>query len=106
MENQQIPNLIWDLINKNKTPDLIDEKHYPNFLEQIDNFRKFSQDVGQTVVNKQDVLVSSEQAEERMKTCMECSDFNKEQKRCYVCGCFMENKIKFSAAKCPKSKWK
>jgi hypothetical protein len=85
--------------------ELIDEKQYPDFWQQIDNFKKFSQDVGQTVVGNQSVFVSQEESDIRMSTCMECPDFNHEQKRCYLCGCFMEHKVKFTASKCPASKW-
>lgn len=88
-----------------ENPDLIDEKQYPDFWKQLENFKKFSKDVGQTAVNHRELFVSSEERIHRMKTCIECPEFNKEQKRCYKCGCHMEHKIKFTAAKCPLDKW-
>jgi hypothetical protein len=40
-----------------------------------------------------------------MEVCVGCEKFDQKQKRCYLCGCFMENKMKFKAAKCPAKKW-
>lgn len=88
-----------------KDTDLIDDNQYPDFLQQIENFKKFSKDVGQSVKKNSSVLASKEDVEHRMKTCIQCQHFDKQQKRCYMCGCFMEHKIKFTAAECPLSKW-
>lgn len=86
-------------------PDLIDENQYPNFWEQIESFKKFTKDVGQKAVERHPIFVTSEEVNHRMITCTQCSEFNKEQKRCYKCGCFMEHKIKFKSSKCPDSRW-
>ena len=51
------------------------------------------------------VLVSEEKIKEREKICIECSKFNKESKRCYLCGCYMEVKWKFKKSECPINMW-
>jgi len=84
---------------------LIDSKQYPDFWQQIESFKKFTMDVGQTAVTHNSIMVSPEDFESRMQTCKECPEFNPEQKRCYLCGCYMELKAKFTASTCPASKW-
>ena len=84
---------------------MIDPQQYPDFWEQMNRFRKFLKDVGQDVSEGNGFLVSEEKAIERMNICNECPQFNKDSKRCYMCGCFMEHKIKFKSSSCPVSKW-
>lgn len=86
-------------------PGFIDPQKYPNFWEQMKNFKDFAVKVGQDTVKGNSVLVSEETINERLKICGECSQFNAESKRCYLCGCFMEQKVKFTSSSCPVSKW-
>lgn len=41
----------------------------------------------------------------RFDKCAECP-FLTESLQCQVCGCFVELKVKLTAEKCPKGKWK
>ena len=86
-------------------PDFIDPKQYPDFWEQMKNFKEFAQSVGQGVAEGHGFFVSDEKRQQREQICIECSQYNQESKRCYMCGCFMEHKIKFKASQCPMSKW-
>lgn len=86
-------------------PGFIDSKKYPNFWEQMKNFKEFAQSVGQGVAEGNGLLISEEKRQQRENVCMECNQFNPESKRCYICGCFMEHKIKFRSSECPLSKW-
>jgi hypothetical protein len=88
-----------------KTPEFIDPKQYPDFWEQMKNFKEFAQSVGQESVQGNGILVSEEKKMSREQTCNDCSQFNRESKRCYLCGCHMEVKWKFKAASCPISMW-
>lgn len=101
--------LFMDHLDPHEEPkdvgELIDSRQYPDFWQQIENFKKFTMDVGQTAVNHNSVMVSPEDFESRMQICRECPEFNVEQKRCYLCGCYMEFKAKFTASNCPASKW-
>jgi hypothetical protein len=90
---------------QNPLPDFINPKQYPDFWEQMKNFKEFAQSVGQSVAEGNGLLVSEEKRLKRETVCMGCSQFNKESKRCYICGCFMEHKMKFKASECPLSKW-
>lgn len=91
-------------MEENNQP-LIDPQKYPNFWEQMEEFRNFLKDVGQDAVAGNGFLVSEEKAQERMNVCMECPQFDPNHKRCYLCGCFMEAKIKFKSSECPAAKW-
>lgn len=86
-------------------PEFIDPKQYPNFWEQMENFKQFAQSVGQNVVEGNGLIVSEDKRQQREKLCSDCSHFNSESKRCYICGCFMEHKVKFKASQCPIMKW-
>jgi len=92
-------------MNNNNFPEFINEKNYPDFWEQIKGFKDFTKSVGQDITEGNSIFVSEQKKDQRLSICNSCSQFNKESKRCYMCGCFMEHKIKFKSANCPISKW-
>ena len=87
------------------TPDFIDPKQYPDFWEQMKHFKEFAESVGQNIAVGDGVFVSDEKHNKREQICNDCSQFNKEVKRCYLCGCFMQMKWKFESSECPMSLW-
>jgi hypothetical protein len=87
------------------TPDFIDPKEYPDFWDQMKNFKEFAKSVGQDVAQGNGILVSEQKVENRKQTCHDCSQFNRDSKRCYLCGCYMEVKWKFKSSECPMSLW-
>ena len=44
-------------------------------------------------------------AEQRLATCNSCDKYNKDTKRCLMCGCFMEVKVFLLNSQCPLKKW-
>lgn len=88
-----------------KIPDFIDPKQYPNFWEQMNNFKEFAKSVGQNAAEGNGIFVSEDKVKTREEICQSCSQFNRESKKCYVCGCFMQVKWKFKASSCPISMW-
>jgi hypothetical protein len=88
-----------------KTPDFINPQQYPDFWEQMKSFKEFAKSVGQDVVEGDGIFVPDDKIEEREKICNDCSQFNKESKKCYLCGCYMVVKWKFKAAQCPINMW-
>lgn len=92
-------------MDNDKIPEFIDPKKYPNFWEQMNNFKSFVKSVGQDVAEGNSLLVSEEKRLKRLEICNSCSQFNKDSMRCYMCGCFMEHKIKFQSSTCPISNW-
>lgn len=86
-------------------PEFIDPNQYPDFWEQMKNFKEFAKSVGQDVAEGNGMFVSDEKTNEREKICETCSQFNRDSKRCHLCGCYMKVKWKFKAASCPISLW-
>ena len=41
----------------------------------------------------------------RLSICEGCELFNKQQRRCTSCGCFMDVKTKIANVACPEEKW-
>jgi hypothetical protein len=88
-----------------QTPEFIDPKEYPDFWEQMKNFKEFATSVGQNVAEGDGIFVSEQKTSDREQICNDCSQFNRESKRCYLCGCYMIVKWKFKAASCPIELW-
>lgn len=80
-------------------------QEYPDFWEQMKGFTDFLKDVGQDVSEGHGIFVTEEKQKERLETCGQCEHFDQNQRRCYLCGCFMEHKIKFKSSSCPDSRW-
>jgi len=49
--------------------------------------------------------VSDKEAAMRLRQCLHCDLFIKEQGRCSRCGCFMRFKIRMRSQSCPLGKW-
>ena len=92
-------------MKKEEFPDFIDPKEYPDFWEQIQGFKNFIGDVGQSVAEGTNPLIDKSFVQERLNICNDCGQFNEISKRCYLCGCFMEHKAKFKDAECPMGLW-
>lgn len=50
-------------------------------------------------------ISSAEVAEERMKLCRDCEQFQPTISRCKLCGCMMVAKTKMMDSSCPADKW-
>jgi len=60
--------------------------------------------IAQAVVNQQ-VVASESIYNKRLETCNNCEAYDKDQHRCFKCGCYMKAKARMIAAKCPLNKW-
>lgn len=49
--------------------------------------------------------VSELEYKNRLKTCMSCPEL-KDNYRCGICGCVVEQKAKWATTDCPDNKWK
>lgn len=81
------------------------KRKYPTFFEQLKSAGKLSYETAKTFIREHELRVDNEVKERRLKICYECEHFNKEDKRCYLCGCFMETKTELLEATCPALKW-
>ena len=80
-------------------------EQYPNFFEQIKNLSTLAGGVAKDFVEGEEVFASEEKQKNRMELCENCEYYDSNQKRCKLCGCFMEAKVKFLRSSCPALKW-
>jgi hypothetical protein len=78
---------------------------FPSLPEQGKNLAKFSFEVVKNTlsISPNPVLSTEEEQQQRLNICNGCEYYT--MKRCMHCGCFMEQKVKFSVSKCPVNKW-
>ena len=78
----------------------------PDIKEQGKNLAKFTFEVVKDTVSlSKPLFVNKDIHKERLDKCDKCKYYEKKQKRCKLCGCFMEYKAKFSSSSCPDNKW-
>lgn len=80
-------------------------EQYPTFFEQIKNLSTLAGGVAKDLIDGEEVLVDEEKQKERMSFCNVCEYYDSSLKRCTLCGCFMEAKVKFLRSTCPALKW-
>lgn len=81
-------------------------EEFPSVSKQFDNLSKFVFEMASDVVSGDfNVFVDKESQENRKKLCETCEFFAAKQRRCRKCGCWIDNKIQFSASTCPIDKW-
>jgi hypothetical protein len=78
---------------------------YPSLGEQAKNITKSTGRVFNSILSGQNMTVPSAVQESRIRTCLECGKYDKNQRRCYECGCFIDVKAQLAMEKCPLGKW-
>lgn len=82
------------------------DNQLPDVKEQGKNLAKFTFEVVKDAVSlSKPLFVGKDIQEERLQKCNTCKYYEKKQKRCKLCGCFMEAKVKFASSSCPDDKW-
>lgn len=56
-------------------------------------------------MNGNHLYVSDEVYQERLEVCKTCSYYDESSNRCKHCGCFLEQKARFSLDSCPIGSW-
>lgn len=79
---------------------------FPSAFQMARGFAKELWATGKRAASSLPVLVTADQAFERMETCRGCDQFESESSRCKQCGCAMKVKSHLASATCPLSKWK
>lgn len=79
--------------------------NYPDFFQQIKNLSDLAAKVAQDFSEGKEIVAIEELQKQRMETCNSCDKYNSEEKRCTLCGCYMEYKTKIASATCPIMKW-
>lgn len=76
-------------------------QQYPSIITQAGSFGKAAVKQARAGNPKR----SKEEIARIISICEACTHYNKEKKRCYVCGCYMKNKIPWQTSYCKKGKW-
>lgn len=77
------------------------EMEYPSVLEMTKNAVL----AGAKFISKGARFEGEKEQERRMEICNSCPLFDKVQKRCTKCGCYMNFKTMLSSESCPIGKW-
>ncbi len=84
---------------ENETP------KYPSISEQAKNITEATGRVLNNIFSGQTITSPQAVQESRIQTCLRCDKFDKSQRRCYECGCFIDVKVRFALEQCPLGKW-
>jgi len=77
----------------------------PSLPEKAANLSKTAYDIVKGFVFDGTLLVPDEVKKARIDICRDCNRFYPERHFSKECGCFLVNKVKFSAAHCPLNLW-
>ena len=77
----------------------------PSLPEQAKNITKTAYDIVKGFVFNGTLIVPDEVKKARIDICRECNRFDEDRHLCRECGCFLVNKVKFTASRCPLNYW-
>ena len=77
----------------------------PSNMQMMKNLSSSLKNASKALIKGEKVSLSKGEAEARMKICMSCEEYIKEENRCNLCGCYMRVKTKIATEKCPIRKW-
>lgn len=80
-------------------------KKLPGVKQQMANVAKSLGQTVKAIVKQQPVLASEDTINNRKNICETCEFWIAANKRCSICGCFTNAKIKLANEKCPKNFW-
>jgi hypothetical protein len=86
--------------------------HSSNKGSNMPSYAQIAKNVGSSlvkntisVVQGNDLKISSEEAQKRLDICKTCEFFDKNSQRCSKCGCYLSVKTYLKAEHCPIGKW-
>ena len=77
----------------------------PSLPEQAKNITKTAYDIVKGFVFNGTLIVPDEVKKARIDICRECNRFDEDRFLCKECGCFLVNKVRFTASSCPLQYW-
>ena len=77
----------------------------PSLPEKAVNLSKTAFDIVKEFVGKGTLMVPEEVKKARMDICNDCNRLDKDRLVCKECGCFLVNKVKFTADHCHLNYW-
>lgn len=83
-----------------------ESSNYPSISEQAKNLTKITGKVlSQAFSGDNKIIAPDEVQKSRIQICHSCDKYDKYQKRCYECGCYVDVKVRFALEGCPLDKW-
>jgi len=77
----------------------------PSLPDQAKNITKTAYDIVKGFVFNGMLIVPPEVKKARIDICRECNRFDEDRHLCRECGCFLVNKVRFTASSCPLQYW-
>ena len=77
----------------------------PKLTTQLKNVAVSAKRTIGNIVSGAPVLATEELVSKRREICENCEFWNAVKKKCSICGCYTNAKIRLKAEKCPKGKW-
>ena len=77
----------------------------PSLPEKAKNLSRTAYDIVKGFVFDGTLMVPEEVKKARIDICRDFNRFDPDRHLCNECGCFLVNKVKFSAAHCPLNLW-
>ena len=88
------------------TEDSIPEKEHTTPVSMMaKNIAEVAVESAKNLETGHPVPSTKEEAAKYISICEECKYFLKESRRCSICKCFMDAKVKIGAGNCPAKKW-
>ena len=81
------------------------ETNEPSNIEKASNLSRTAYDIVKGFVFNGTLMVPNEVKKARIDICRDSNRFDPDRMKCNECGCFLVNKVKFSAAHCPLDLW-
>jgi hypothetical protein len=81
------------------------EKEMPGIFTSIKNVVKSFIHIFYKLFTKGDFFVDKKTLNKRLKTCRSCDYYCPKSKKCTVCTCPVERKVKFKHSSCPEDEW-
>lgn len=97
-----VPDWVAQSLEDNPVDLDFSKKKMPSIIDQAINFGKSVYKHAQAGFP----VVSEEVQKERLSICETCYKFEPQSKRCYECGCDLEEKTSWATEECPIGKWK
>lgn len=83
----------------------MEDQQYPSASKQMANLTKTAFGIIKEFVSTGDLLVPDHVKDARLQICSTCQFYDEVEHRCTDCGCYLSNKVRFSASKCPLDFW-
>jgi hypothetical protein len=74
---------------------------YPGLIRQAQNLASATVNVGWTAMQGGRVRVPDEEYARRLEVCRACPQYDQGRRRCRLCGCYTELKLRLATEQCP-----